>query len=113
MRASFVTITAALAACSYAIPGLQQQAPFTTHSDSLSQQLQDSLTIEGLLRHSRKLQAIADENGGTRVFSSSGHNATLTYIAESALLNGYHTWLERTYIQHGWMTQWIDPLLFL
>ena len=97
MRASFVTITAALAACSYAIPGLQQ-APFTTYrSDSLSQQLQDGLTIEGLLRHSRKLQAIADENDGTRVFSSSGHNATLTYIAESALLNGYHTWLERRY----------------
>ncbi|KAJ8658730.1 hypothetical protein O0I10_005454 [Lichtheimia ornata] len=99
MRASFVTITAALAACSYAIPGLQQ-TPFTTHSESLSQQLQDSLTIEGLLRHSRKLQAIADENGGTRVFSSPGHNATLAYIAESALLNGYHTWLEPMHLNY-------------
>ncbi|KAI9490827.1 M28 family peptidase [Zychaea mexicana] len=71
-----------------------------TSSLSLTDQLQDSLTVDGLLRHSRKLQAIANENGGTRVFSSSGHNATLHYIAESVLQDGYHTWLEPMYLNY-------------
>ncbi|KAI9315602.1 glutamate carboxypeptidase II [Dichotomocladium elegans] len=99
MRASFLTITAALASCSFAFP--YYQASFTNEeSVSLSEELQNKLTIDGLLRHSRKLQAIADANGGTRVFSSSGHNATLSYITESTLLDGYHVWMEPMFLNY-------------
>ncbi|KAI9247194.1 aminopeptidase Y [Phascolomyces articulosus] len=103
---SLLTITAAatllLGTLTEALPTtatLESQIPFisdtvSTSSSSLSDQLQERLTIDGLLRHSHKLQEIANDNGGTRVFSSGGHNATLSYIAESSIRNGYKTWLE-------------------
>ncbi|KAI8136786.1 hypothetical protein BJV82DRAFT_638176 [Fennellomyces sp. T-0311] len=104
MRGTLITITAAaLLLGANALPTVESQTPFIAappQATPLSERLQDSLTLEGLLRHSEKLQAIANENGGTRVFSSGGHNATLSYIAESSLLNGYHTWLEPMYLNY-------------
>lgn len=88
---SLATVAAGLTtALAYPATTAQQQA-FQAPTGSWK----DKLTLDGLLRHSRQLQKIADEHGGTRVFGSAGHNATLRYIVESCIENGYQTFLER------------------
>ncbi|KAL0074385.1 hypothetical protein F4703DRAFT_1366302 [Phycomyces blakesleeanus] len=95
-----VSITTGLIVLTQALPAqvafqdLTGSNPNPLLVSSLSRQLQQNLTIEGLLRHSHKLQKIADKNHHTRVFGSGGHNDTLSYIASSVLEQGYHTWLE-------------------
>ncbi|KAI7866617.1 aminopeptidase Y [Spinellus fusiger] len=69
-------------------------AQLSTEALSLSKQLQNGLTLEGLLRHSRQLQKIADANQNTRVFGSKGHNETLEYVRSYIEERGYNTWIE-------------------
>ena len=47
-----------------------------------STSLQKEINIEDLMKGSQKLQDIADANDGTRVFGSSGSNATIDWLFE-------------------------------
>ncbi|KAK0614759.1 aminopeptidase Y [Immersiella caudata] len=56
-----------------------------------SEKLQDEITLEGLMAGANKLQAIADANGGNRVFGSPGHEATVDYLIDTlSALNYYN-----------------------
>lgn len=92
---TLITTATALLLQVQGLPAGSQATFSASESASLSEHLQAQLTIEGLLRHSHKLTSIANNNGNTRVFGSRGHNDTVRYIAQSALENGYRTWLER------------------
>lgn len=93
-----ITVASALLLQAQGLPtGSQTVFKTTPESASLSDRLQDQLTIDGLLRHSQRLQQIAADNGNTRVFGSGGHNETIKYISQSTLENGYLTWLERKF----------------
>jgi Zn-dependent M28 family amino/carboxypeptidase len=51
--------------------------------------LVDAMTVQGVLRHERALQAIADANGGTRYASSPGHAQSAAYVADQLRAAGY------------------------
>jgi Zn-dependent M28 family amino/carboxypeptidase len=56
-----------------------------------SEKLQEQITLEGLMAGAGKLQAIADANGGNRVFGSPGHDATVDYLVDTlSALNYYN-----------------------
>ena len=46
--------------------------------------LRDAVTVNGILRHERALQGIANMNGGTRVAGSPGHTASATYVKDGS-----------------------------
>lgn len=55
-----------------------------------SESLQDLINIEDLLEGAQALQDIADANGGTRAFGSSGHNATVEYLVKTLEATKYY-----------------------
>jgi Zn-dependent M28 family amino/carboxypeptidase len=48
-----------------------------------SKALQNKIKLKDLMSGSQKLQDFANANGGTRVFGSGGHNATVDWLVES------------------------------
>lgn len=55
----------------------------------LRARLQESITLEGVMRHLRALQAIADDNGGNRFTATEGHEASVDYVSEVLTEAGY------------------------
>jgi Zn-dependent M28 family amino/carboxypeptidase len=56
--------------------------------------LVDAVTLDGVLRHERVLQSIADANGGTRFASGPGHAASARYVADQLTAAGYQVTLQ-------------------
>jgi len=54
-----------------------------------TKQLRDAVTINGILRHERALQFIANANGGTRVSGSAGFEASADYVKRQLEQAGY------------------------
>jgi Zn-dependent M28 family amino/carboxypeptidase len=54
-----------------------------------------AVTEEGLLRHLRELQTIADENGGTREVGSAGFDGSVDYVVRTLNAAGYTPTLHR------------------
>lgn len=52
--------------------------------------LVDAIKVEDLEAGAVALQKIADENDGTRVFGSPGHDATVEYLIEELEALGYY-----------------------
>jgi Zn-dependent M28 family amino/carboxypeptidase len=63
-----------------AIAGTTAAAP----NNNNSQKLRAAVTLDGVRAHQAALQAIADANGGNRLASGAGHEATIDYIAAQA-----------------------------
>jgi Zn-dependent M28 family amino/carboxypeptidase len=51
--------------------------------------LRDAVTVNGILRHERALQGIANMNGGTRVAGSPGYDASAAYVKGRLESAGY------------------------
>ncbi|SPN99063.1 related to aminopeptidase Y precursor, vacuolar [Cephalotrichum gorgonifer] len=87
--------TSTLSSIALALPALtaasKHKPPKTCKKLVDSESLQELVTLDGLLAGSQKLQDIADANGGTRVFGSTGHNATVDYIYDTLKATGYFT----------------------
>jgi hypothetical protein len=87
-----VAVLAALAARSdddEAEPVSRDAAPATP------EQAARVVTVEGVLRHLRELQKIADENGGTREVGSPGFDGSLDYVVQTLRAAGYRPTLHR------------------
>lgn len=52
-------------------------------------QLEDAVTVGGVLEHEAAFQAIADANGGTRASGTSGYAASAAYVADLLAGAGY------------------------
>ncbi|KAK3318055.1 hypothetical protein B0H66DRAFT_556128 [Apodospora peruviana] len=88
--------TASLATIALVLPVLGDSGPLNKtpghcqkHLVS-SEKLQSQITLKPLRAGAEKLQAIANANGGTRVFGSAGHNATVDYIFDTLTSLGYY-----------------------
>jgi hypothetical protein len=53
------------------------------------QKLLECVTVEGVREHQATLQAIADENGGTRAAGTSGYDGSVSYVVERMEAAGY------------------------
>jgi hypothetical protein len=63
----------------------------TTMKNSLGSILAESIRIDEVMNHLKRLQRIATDNNGTRAVSTSGFNQTLDYIADSLTINTDYT----------------------
>jgi hypothetical protein len=57
--------------------------------------LERAVTPQGLVSHLRELEAIADENGGTRESGSPGYDASVDYVARTLREAGYRPTIQR------------------
>ncbi len=61
----------------------------------LSSTLRAAVSPEGVLEHARRLQAIADENGGNRAAGTPGYDASADYVANELRRVGYEVTVQR------------------
>jgi Zn-dependent M28 family amino/carboxypeptidase len=54
-----------------------------------SQRLQKAVTVDGMMRHEREFQAIADRNGGTRASGTRGFDQSVDYVSNRLRAAGY------------------------
>jgi len=52
-------------------------------------QMRKIITVKGMMKHERALQAIADQNGGTRVAGTAGFDQSVTYVVNKLRGAGY------------------------
>jgi Peptidase family M28/PA domain len=57
--------------------------------------LERAVTPQGLVSHLRELEAIADENGGTRESGSPGYDASVDYVVRALREAGYRPTIQR------------------
>jgi Zn-dependent M28 family amino/carboxypeptidase len=64
-----------------------------------SEGLVDLIELSDLKAGAEKLQSIADENDGTRVFGSTGHNATVDWLYEELSSLGYYDVSKQEFVE--------------
>lgn len=64
-----------------------------------SEALQALVKLEDLLAGSRKLQDIADANGGNRAFGGGGHNATVDWLYDTLSATGYFDVVKQPFVE--------------
>ncbi len=86
MRTSHVRLGAALAAA-----GLLTAAPAAPAAKDAqpAAKLRKAITVDGMLRHERALQQIANLNGGNRAAGTAGYNASVDYVVSTLRNAGY------------------------
>ena len=63
-------------------------------SPGASARLRSAVTVQGLMEHERRFQAIADENGGNRAAGTPGYDASASYVARELRGAGYEVRLQ-------------------
>ncbi len=63
--------------------------PPSPGSDHLSPDLREAVTVDGILSHAERFQAIADEHGGNRAAGTPGYDASADYVAKRLREAGY------------------------
>ena len=66
-------------------------AACSTRTNNTHAKLAECVTLEGVRAHQAALQAIADENNGTRVSGSAGYDASVDYVVDTLEAAGYST----------------------
>jgi Zn-dependent M28 family amino/carboxypeptidase len=84
VRKLFVTGSAFALAAAVLAP-----TPANAVDDVNSKKLRDAVTVNGILAHLRVLQRIANENDGTRVSGTPGHDASVAYVTSRLKAAGY------------------------
>ena len=64
-------------------------AACSTRTNNTHAKLAECVTLEGVRAHQAALQAIADENNGTRVSGSAGYDASVDYVVDTLETAGY------------------------
>ena len=72
-----------------AVPAACGQEPPPPPNLDLSSDLRDSVTVESILGHAERFQAIADEHGGNRAAGTLGYDASAEYVAGELRGAGY------------------------
>ena len=70
-------------------PAACGQEPPPAPTPDLSADLREAVTVEGVLAHARRFQAIADEHGGNRAAGTPGYDASADYVAGELRQAGY------------------------
>ena len=87
---AFGLAVSAAAPVAYAKPDKSVNANSCANRDNNSyQKLLDCVTLDGVRSHQAALQAIADENGGTRASGTPGYDASVDYVAGQLEAAGY------------------------
>ena len=58
-------------------------------SNNTHEKLQECVTLEGVREHQSALQAIADDNGGTRATGTAGYDESVDYVSATLAAAGY------------------------
>ena len=98
MKSSYISTCAcaAIVAGVANAQGWSDNAPTTPVS---SEALVDLIDVADLKASAEKLQQIADENGGTRVFGSPGHDATVEWIMSELSESGYYDVSKQAFVE--------------
>jgi Zn-dependent M28 family amino/carboxypeptidase len=83
MRARWCGVLALLVSLGVVVP------PAAALDEVNSKRLRDAVTVNGILRHERALQFIANASGGTRVSGSAGFDASADYVKRQLEQAGY------------------------
>jgi Zn-dependent M28 family amino/carboxypeptidase len=77
----------AAAACALALTAV----PASAHAadGNAAAKLRNAITVDGMLRHERALQQIANLNGGNRAAGTPGYDASVGYVVETLKRAGY------------------------
>ena len=83
-------------------------------NNNTSKKLRSAVTAEGVMKHARALQDIADANGTTRVSGASGYNASVDYAMDVFRDAGYEVRKQeftfQTFIEHpGTLLRQVAP----
>lgn len=93
-KMKFSTIVAAAGLISPAFAGGDKGKKLVTQK-----QLVKDVKLKDLLAGSRKLQDIADKNGGNRAFGGGGHNATVDYLYKTLKATGYYNVKKQAFVE--------------
>jgi Zn-dependent M28 family amino/carboxypeptidase len=81
--------TSAAAACA-GVVALLTFVPAASAVDEVNtKKFRDQVTVSGILQHARTLQAIANQNGGTRASGTPGYDASIAYAKRRLEAAGY------------------------
>jgi Zn-dependent M28 family amino/carboxypeptidase len=69
-------------------------APSNAAVGADTSELRQAVTVEGVRAHQQALQAIADENGGTRASGTPGYDASADYVADVLQSAGYQVTMQ-------------------
>lgn len=101
MRKTFSTAVTLLAACTLTAAGCGTKAPepgpssqsqppaVSSAATNFADDLAKKVTADAMLAHLKKLQEIADANGGNRALGTSGYAASVNYIANALKDKGF------------------------
>ncbi|CCO33129.1 lipoprotein aminopeptidase LpqL [Rhizoctonia solani AG-1 IB] len=84
---AFAATATILCLCSEHVLALPSWLPWP--KDLTSKAYQESITIDGLLTHSKKWQEFADRANGTRSFGTKGYQLSADYVYNLAKRSGY------------------------
>ncbi|MFU8850109.1 M28 family metallopeptidase [Micromonospora sp. SL1-18] len=94
------TATAVLVGVATAAPAAHAEP-----NNNNSQKLRAAVTADGIIKHLKALQRIADENGGTRVAGSAGYDRSVDYaegvLRAAGLQVSRQPFQYQTFISHG------------
>ena len=66
-----------------------REPPSPSPEPGLSSELREAVTVDGILSHAERFQAIADEHGGNRAAGTPGYDASADYVAKRLREAGY------------------------
>ncbi|MEU3454284.1 M28 family metallopeptidase [Micromonospora sp. NPDC006766] len=99
-RGVVATATAVLVGVATATPAAHAEP-----NNNNSKKLRAAVTADGIIKHLKALQRIADENGGTRVAGSAGYNRSVDYAEGVLRAAGFSVSRQpfqyQTFISHG------------
>ncbi|MFD2768254.1 M28 family metallopeptidase [Micromonospora eburnea] len=99
-RGVVATATAVLVGVAAAAPAAHAEP-----NNNNSRKLRAAVTADGIIKHLKALQRIADENGGTRVAGSPGYDRSVDYAEGVLRAAGFHVSRQpfqyQTFISHG------------
>src|SRR5215212_1572881 len=67
-----------------------------------SAQLRQAVSVKGLMAHERRLQDIANANGGTRSVGTPGYAASVDYVVNQLRAAGYNVTIQSFQVQLPW-----------
>ncbi|WP_372790034.1 M28 family metallopeptidase [Paraconexibacter sp.] len=88
LAAAGCALAAAIAAPSAAFAAPKADKP-DRKTEKAAAALQSAVTVNGMLRHAREFQGIADRSGGTRASGTPGYDRSAAYVADRLRAAGY------------------------
>ena len=76
-------------------PAACGREPPPSPAPDLSSDLREAVTVEGIVEHASRFQAIADEHGGNRAAGTPGYDASADYVANRLRQAGYEVTVQR------------------